>query len=210
MEPVYKRLIGLLAINLVLLLILGARSGNETATNTSRESTYTNESPRGSNTNNKKEPPTRRTLANGSQPYSRWYGYNQRRDYDNPQSTITVTSSVSQDVVVIVKYNNKYGDVAGHIYIQAGKTGEIYVSPGYTYQVFFYYGDDWDSEKVMKGSIKGGFTRNESANEDPKSHYFAIHETYDEITWDGGIEYNLNPVRNGNFHTQKCSTNDVF
>ena len=153
---------------------------------------------------------TRRTLTNGSQPYSQWYGYNQRYSSEKPQSTIQVTSAVAQDVIVIVKYNNKDGKVAGHLYIQAGRTGKIYVTPGYRYQVFFYYGDDWDENKQMPGGVRGGFTRHEQADKDPNSHYFAIDETYDGITWDGGMEYNLNPTYNGNFNTKKSSVSEVF
>ena len=155
-------------------------------------------------------PQVRRTLSNGSQPYAAWYGYNQRYTSESPQSTIQVTSAVSQDVIVIVKYDNQDGAVAGHIYIQAGKTGKIYVTPGYWYQVFFYYGDDWDENKQMPGGVRGGFTRNEQADKDPKPQHFSLTETYDGITWDGGVEYNLNPVRNGNFSTKKCSTSEVF
>ena len=183
-------------------------SSSSRSTTSSSNSSTTARSAKPTNPN--PEPERRRTLTNGSQPYSAWYGYNQKYNSDKPQSTIQVTSSVSQDVIVVVKYNNKDGRVAGHLYIQAGKTGKIYVSPGYRYQVFFYYGDDWDPDKIMKGTVRGGFTRNEYADEDPNSQYFALEETYDGITWDGGVEYNLNRVRNGNFSTKRCSTNDVF
>ena len=210
MEPAYKRLIVLILINLALIFIIVSRTDIGNVSRTSRETSYTTDNNRDKKTNKKTESALRRTLPNGSEPYATWYGYNQGYNPDRLQSTIEVTSSVSQDVVVIVKYNDKYGDVAGHIYIQAGKSGKIYVSPGYTYQVFFYFGDDWDSDKIMNGTVRGGFTRNETTSEDASSHYFAIHEYYDEITWDGGIEYNLNPVRNGNFQTKKCTINDVF
>lgn len=207
MEPAHKRLIGLILVNIVLLLLIVGRSSDDTYSTNSNDNKVSSQSQR---TKPKSEPEQRRTLSNGSQPYSTWYGYNQVYDSEKPQSTIQITSSVKQDVVVIVKYNDKYGSVAGHIYIQAGRTGKIYVSPGYSYHVFFYYGDDWDDNKQMKGAVRGGFTRNEYADEDPTSHYFSINETWDGITWDGGIEYNLNPVQNGNFKAKKCSTNDVF
>ncbi len=180
-------------------------TGNRVSTTTTSARTTTT-----TTTKPKAEPEQRRTLSNGSQPYAAWYGYNQRYSSNEPQSTIQVTSAVSQDVIVIVKYNNQDGRVAGHLYIQAGRTGKIYVTPGYRYQVFFYYGDDWDENKQMPGGVRGGFTRHEQADKDPNSHYFAINETYDGITWDGGMEYNLNPTYSGNFNTKKSSVSEVF
>lgn len=150
------------------------------------------------------------SLQTGAQPYAQYYGYNRAYDPDVPLSCIQVTSSVDQDVIVIVKYNNADGRVAGHVYIKSGQTGAIYVTPGYTYQVFFYYGNGWNPDKEMNGNVKGGFMSNESVSKDPKPQHFSFNQSYDEVTWDGGVEYNLNKVRNGNFRTQSCSKNDVF
>ena len=150
------------------------------------------------------------SLQTGAQPYARYYGYNRVYNPDIPSSCIQVTSSVDQDVIVIVKFDNANGRVAGHVYIKSGQTGAIYVAPGNTYQVFFYYGNGWNPNKQMNGNVKGGFMNNESVSKDPKPQYFSYNQSYDEVTWDGGIEYNLNKVRNGNFRTQTCSKKDVF
>ena len=91
------------------------------------------------------------SLSNGSAPYARWYGNNLYFDDYTPHSEIQVTAPSNSDVIVIVRYNNQNGNVAGHKYITAGNRVTIYLKNGYNYQTFFYYGKGWYPQKEMKG-----------------------------------------------------------
>ena len=65
------------------------------------------------------------SLSNGAQPYSQWYGNNQYYDDYSPHSEIIVKAPYNSDVIVIVRYNNMNGSVAGHRYIKAGKSSSL-------------------------------------------------------------------------------------
>jgi len=109
-------------------------------------------------------------------------------------SNIEVSTSVSSPVVVIVKRNGK---IIKHAYISSNSSHNIEVPDG-TYQVFFYYGNNWDKFKKMNSDecnlVKGGFTSNESVGKD------------DSISLKSQImTYTLTQVNYGNF-TQKTSS----
>ena len=137
------------------------------------------------------------TNAQSSQPYSHWYGNNHQYDNYTPHSTITITAPGSSDVVVIVKRGNQYGKVAGHRYITRGGTASIDLPNG-TYQVFFYYGSSWSSQKSM-GSVRGGFTRDEVFSKDNPV-----------ILYNNVLTYELVLQRNGNFSTKHSNKNEIF
>lgn len=114
-------------------------------------------------------------------------------------SEIKVSTSSSSPVVAIVK---RYGKVLKHAYISAGRNYSFEVPDG-TYQVFFYYGKNWDSRKKMKSdecySIYGGFTENESVSKD------------NPIILNGHImTYTLSSVSNGNFSPKSSSLNEAL
>ena len=111
-------------------------------------------------------------------------------------SNIKVNTSSSSAVVVVIKQK---GRVLKHAYISANNTHDIEVPDG-TNQVFFYYGDNWDSNKKINSnecnSVYGGFLKNEFVGKD------------DPISLDGQImTYTLTRVTYGNF-TQKSSSLD--
>lgn len=136
-------------------------------------------------------------LSNGSQPYSQWYGYNYSCD-EWGCSQIKVTAPTSSDVVVLVKRNNKDGNVVRHAYIRSGCTYTFEVSDG-RYQVFFYYGTGWNPEKSMSGGIKGGFVSGETFSKDDPQYLEG------EI-----LTYVLQLRKNGNLHTKHSSAGEMF
>jgi len=140
------------------------------------------------------------SLANGSQPYSRWYGKNLYMDDYTPHSEIRVKAPYNSDVVVIVRFNNSNGNVAGHKYITAGSTVTIYLRNNYTYQTFFYYGKGWYPDKDMNGQVRGGFIKNEAFSKDGTP-----------ITLENEIiTYELVLQENGNFQTSSSSEGEMF
>lgn len=140
------------------------------------------------------------SLSNGAQPYSQWYGKNQYYDNYTPHSEIIVKAPINSDVVVIVRYNNMNGSVAGHRYIQAGHSSKIYLKNGYSYQTFFYYGKGWYPDKPMNKKIKGGFLKGEAFSKDGSSSYLI----------DNILTYELTLQENGNFHTTSSSKGEMF
>ena len=111
----------------------------------------------------------------GYQPYSNVYGENLKKG----PCAVTVTASPEMDVVAIVRYDNLDGDVAGHLLIEKGKSGTICLPTG-KFQVFFYSGRDWDSQKEMDCGLSGGFTKDEMFQEDPfpKTYREGTHWSY--------------------------------
>ena len=140
------------------------------------------------------------SLPNASLPYSEWYGKNMFPDFKYPHSEIRINASKSADVVVIVRYDNSEGEVAGHIYVQKGQSGIIFLKNGYTYQTFFYTGNGWYPDKKMKGEIRGGFVKDEYYSKDNQPHRLT-----DEV-----LTYTLQSRYNGNFKTKKSSESEVF
>ena len=75
----------------------------------------------------------------GATPWENCYGKNASCEYVGC-SDIRVNTSSNSSIVAIVK---KYGKVVKHAYISAGSSYTFQVPDG-TYQVFFYYGSEWD------------------------------------------------------------------
>lgn len=140
------------------------------------------------------------SLQNGAQPYSHWYGENLYFDDNTPHSEIQVSAPNGSDVVVIVRYDNQNGNVAGHIYIKAGHSATVYLRNGYNYQTFFYFGNGWYSGKEMLHGIKGGFVRNESYSKDGTPTYMN----------NNVLSYSLTQQVNGNFQTSNSDEGEMF
>ena len=140
------------------------------------------------------------SLANGAQPYSRWYGKNQYYDDYTPHSEIVVKAPYNSDVIAIVRYNNMNGGVAGHRYIKAGNSSRIYLKNGYNYQTFFYYGRGWYPDKQMNGNVRGGFLKGEAFSKDGSPCYLE-----NQI-----LTYELTLQENGNFQTSTSSEGEMF
>lgn len=137
-------------------------------------------------------------IAQTSQPYAQWYGYNKSYDSYTPHSEIKVKAPNNSDVIVIIRNNNKNGVVAGHRYISRGTTGSISLANG-TYQVFFYYGTAWSYQQEMGNGIKGGFTKGVSYAKDNPVQLF-----------NNVLTYELVLQSNGNFSTKPSNKNEVF
>ena len=140
------------------------------------------------------------SLPNGSQPYSRWYGTNKYYDDYTAHSEIRVKAPYNSDVIVIVRYNNMNGSVAGHKYIQAGNSVTIYLRNGYYYQTFFYYGKGWYPDKMMNGTVRGGFLKSEAFSKDGSPSYLE-----NQI-----LSYELTLQQNGNFQTSSSNEGEMF
>ena len=128
----------------------------------------------------------------GSTPWSNCFGNNASCTYVGC-SDIKVMTSDFNPVVAIVK---QYGKVKKHAYISAGSSYTFELLDG-TYQVYFYYGENWNSNKVMSSNecnyIRGGFETGEFVSKD------------DPITLNGQVmEYTLKRMTVGNF-TPKSS-----
>lgn len=140
------------------------------------------------------------SLQNGAQPYSQWYGRNAYYDDYTAHSEIRVTAPDNSDVIVIVRYNNHNGKVAGHKYIKAGYSSSIHLANGYNYQTFFYYGNGWNPEKVMKNGLRGGFVKDESYSKDGSSSYL----DNNILTYELVVQYD------GNFSTSRSDEGEIF
>ena len=137
------------------------------------------------------------SLSTGATPYSTVYGNNYRCPYTQC-SGIKVTAPRESDIVVIIKRNDSNGKVIAHGYIKAGGTYQFDIPDG-TYQTFFYYGEGWNPNKVMKGGVKGGFVKDEIFSKDnPQEIYSGI------------LSYVLQLQRNGNFQTRGSNANEFF
>jgi len=140
------------------------------------------------------------SLSNESAPYTQWYGRNLYFDEYTPHSEIQVQAPSNSDVIVIVRYNNQNGNVAGHKYIKKGCTGTIYLKNDYNYQTFFYYGNGWYPQKEMKNGVKGGFIKGESFSKDGSPSYL-----------DNNIlTYQLTLQTDGNFSTSASNEGEMF
>ena len=101
---------------------------------------------------------------------------------------------------MIVRYNNHNGKVAGHKYIKAGYSSSIHLANGYNYQTFFYYGNGWNPEKVMKNGLRGGFVKDESYSKDGSSSYL----DNNILTYELVVQYD------GNFSTSRSDEGEIF
>lgn len=114
-------------------------------------------------------------------------------------SKIKVETSNFSPVMAIVK---RYGSVLKHAYISAGSSYSFEVPDG-TYQVFFYYGKNWDRNKKMNSDecsrAYGGFTKNESVSKD------------NPITLNSQImTYTLTQVNYGNFNPKSSNLEEAL
>lgn len=140
------------------------------------------------------------SLDNGTLPYEAQYGKNQTFLSDEPHATIKVKAPHQSDVVVIVRYDNPSGRVAGHIYVRRDQSASIQLPNGRIYQTFFYCGNDWSSEKAMSESIIGGFTKGETFSKDGKPTRLK----------DKTLSYELSTQGEGNFTTVPSSAKEMF
>ena len=141
----------------------------------------------------------------GATPWENCYGKNAscqtyvQNGYYVGCSTIEVNTSSSSAVIVIVK---RFGRVIKHAYISANSSHDIEVKDG-TYQVFFYYGKDWDKLKNLNSnqcnSVTGGFKSDEYVGKD------------DPISLEGQImKYTLTQVTYGNFSQKSSSLEEAL
>ncbi len=129
-------------------------------------------------------------LENGAQPYSERYGKNKKTG----SAQIKVNAPDDNDVIVMIKDDK--GKVARHAYIRKNMSYSFHVSPGY-YQFFFILGNDWCPEKDSPDGQKGFFL-NYYISKDNARYY------------DGGGEYTLKSVINGNLNLQDADPEEVF
>ena len=135
---------------------------------------------------------------NGATPWENCYGKNASCEYVGC-SDIRVNTSSNSSIVAIVK---KYGKVVKHAYISAGSSYTFQVPDG-TYQVFFYYGSEWDRNKSMNSkdcyTLRGGFTSKESVSKTER------------ITLKGQImTYTLTYTTSGNFSPKSSSLEEAL
>tara|TARA_B110000285_G_C14993559_1_gene547604 strand:- start:203 stop:697 length:495 start_codon:yes stop_codon:yes gene_type:complete len=138
------------------------------------------------------------SLRTGSTPYANCYGRNLVCN-SNGCSEIKVKTPYNSDVLVTIKKN---GNVIKHAYIKGGDS-YTFSFPNGTYQPFFYYGKDWNPNKLMKsnncGGIKGGFNKNESFGKD-----------YPQRLNGQALQYTLILQQNGNFSTKPSNSSEAF
>lgn len=139
------------------------------------------------------------SLANGSQPYAQYYGYNYAESYR--LSRVTVTAPFSYDVVVTARLKSN-GKVKGHTYVRANRTAYFCIPEG-RYSISFYYGNGWYPKKKIVGkheTVFGGFLSDESVGKDDDVYFPAGR----------GYTYKLQSTYNGNFSTQSSSKYEMF
>jgi len=134
----------------------------------------------------------------GETPYAYCYGANIKCT-GSGCSQIKVKTPSDSDVLVTLKQN---GRVVAHAYISANSTYTFQVPDG-TYQPFFYYGRNWDSEKVMTqtdcGTLRGGFAQSEYFGKDTPEKLNSNVLTYELIL-----------QQNGNFSTIPSNQKEAF
>lgn len=141
------------------------------------------------------------SLYNGSQPYKSFYGKNHRYSSGEPHAEVRVKAAHDSDVIVIIRYDNQNGQVAGHTYVRAGQTATIQLPGGHRYQTFFYYGRGWYPDKPMKNGVKGGFLEDEIYSKDGSPALLQDNEV---------LSFELIPVQNGNFSTSQSNEGEIF
>jgi len=134
----------------------------------------------------------------GATPYAYCYGANMKCT-GSRCSQIKVITPSNSDVLVTLKQNGK---VVAHAYISASSSYTFDVPNG-TYQPFFYYGKNWDNQKVMTqtncGTLRGGFAQNE---------YFGK-DTPEKLDNDV-LTYELILQQSGNFSTIPSNQKEAF
>jgi len=139
-----------------------------------------------------------KTLKQGISPYNYCFK-NVNKCSSLNCSKIKVIASSSSGVIVTIK---NYDKVIRNRYIEKGHSFTFELNNG-TYQVFFYYGDQWDNNKYLKqvncGELYGGFKKNESYGKDYKQ------ELNNNI-----LTYELIRQENGNFSTKPSNLSEAF
>ena len=137
-------------------------------------------------------------LKTGETPYAYCYGANINCT-GSGCSQIKVKTPSDSDVLVTLKQNER---VVAHAYISASSSYTFQVPDG-TYQPFFYYGRNWDSDKVMTqtncGTLRGGFAQNEHFGKD----------TPEKLN-NHVLTYELILQQNGNFSTIPSNQKEAF
>lgn len=136
----------------------------------------------------------------GSQLYSDCFGPNAYCS-GTGCSQVKVKAPTDSDVLVTIKSKDFNDIVFSHAYIRSNKTYTFDLDNG-TYQVFFYYGNNWDSRKIIEGTfcdLKGGFSSSEVFGKDVPQYLNNNILTYELIL-----------QRNGNFSTKKSNPKEVF
>ena len=141
------------------------------------------------------------SLYNGSQPYESFYGKNHHYSSNEPHAEVRVKAAYDSDVIVIIRYDNQNGRVAGHTYVRAGQTATIQLPGGHRYQTFFYYGRGWYPDKPMKNGVKGGFLEDEVYSKDGSTALLQDNEI---------LSFKLTPVLDGNFSTSQSNESEIF
>ena len=134
----------------------------------------------------------------GHTPWDNCFGKNATCNYYGC-SSITVKTSKSDPVVAIVKKRDR---IIKHAYISANSSYTFELKDG-TYQVFFYYGTDWNSKLWMPSDecnlVVGRWSKNEYVSKD------------DPIRLKNQImTYTLSTMVSGNFTPGKSSLDEVF
>ena len=120
--------------------------------------------------NTKRETVFKRPLQ-GSQLYSDCFGFNAYCSGAGC-SQIKVKGPIDSDVLVTIKSKEFNNIVFSHAYIRSNETYTFDLDNG-TYQIFFYYGKDWDLKKIIKGTfcdLKGGFSSSEVFGKDSQQY----------------------------------------
>jgi hypothetical protein len=138
------------------------------------------------------------SLSTGALPYSYCFGANQSCS-GNECSEIKVKTPSNSEVLVIIKQG---GNVVRHAYI-ASSSSLTFQLPNGTYQPFFYYGNGWNPEKVMKetdcGTLRGGFIADEQFGKD-EPQYLS----------NNILKYELILQQQGNFSTRPSNPAEAF
>lgn len=135
----------------------------------------------------------------GMVPYANCYGRNASCS-DWGCSEVIVNANDYDPVLVIIKRN---GSIIKNAMVAPSRSYKFEMKNG-NYQVFFYYGDNWDSNKYMGTSssgcvMRGGWKTNEVFSKDDPMYL-----SNDIIT------YTLERVVHGNFSTKNSSKGEVF
>lgn len=96
-------------------------------------------------------------LENGASPYDVIY---QKGIYHNTKNSLTINNTSNLDVVVLLVENN-FQKIYRNEYIRAGETFIMSRVPNSTFYTKYYYGKNWNPERVLKGQVVGGFDDNE-------------------------------------------------
>ena len=150
------------------------------------------------------------SLQDGASPYNSFFGPGVYHEHS--YNEIEFKNTQSSDVVVcLVDYYS--GKTIRNEYINKGNTFKMTKLPNGTYMVKVFYGNDWNSNKVMAdGMLRGGFNSNESFSiSDRSTDLLKLHqyETSTRINY-SIIEVTLYAVYNGNMDQRKISEDDFF